>query len=112
MLRAASIMSRVSLPVIPPPSLGTIVSLAPSSRIWSSFSRAKASEVTTCSGCPFTAQTSASDTPVLPPVYSRSEEHTSELQSLLRISYAVFCLQQTKTHIYNHTTLNARKTHH
>src|SRR3546814_5150678 len=28
-----------------------------------------------------------------PPV-SRSEEHTSELQSLMRISYAVFCLQK------------------
>src|SRR3546814_14681947 len=27
---------------------------------------------------------------------SRSEEHTSELQSLMRISYAVFCLTQTK----------------
>src|SRR3546814_1966312 len=26
----------------------------------------------------------------------RSEEHTSELQSLLRISYAVFCLKKTK----------------
>src|SRR3546814_2938957 len=26
----------------------------------------------------------------------RSEEHTSELQSLMRISYAVFCLKQTK----------------
>src|SRR3546814_9169497 len=35
-------------------------------------------------------------------VYScRSEEHTSELQSLMRISYAVFCLKQknTKQHI-------------
>src|SRR3546814_3362954 len=34
--------------------------------------------------------------------YGRSEEHTSELQSLMRISYAVFCLktknkQKTKT---------------
>src|SRR3546814_5527330 len=29
---------------------------------------------------------------------SRSEEHTSELQSLMRISYAVFCLKK-KTHI-------------
>src|SRR3546814_9503439 len=28
---------------------------------------------------------------------SRSEEHTSELQSLMRISYAVFCLKQKKT---------------
>src|SRR3546814_10551729 len=27
----------------------------------------------------------------------RSEEHTSELQSLMRISYAVFCLKQQKT---------------
>src|SRR3546814_6244496 len=31
----------------------------------------------------------------------RSEEHTSELQSLMRISYAVFCLKKkTKTQIY------------
>src|SRR3546814_10617367 len=29
-------------------------------------------------------------------VYERSEEHTSELQSLMRTSYAVFCLKKTK----------------
>src|SRR3546814_4279266 len=29
---------------------------------------------------------------------SRSEEHTSELQSLMRISYAVFCLKKKKIH--------------
>src|SRR3546814_6694471 len=28
--------------------------------------------------------------------YQRSEEHTSELQSIMRISYAVFCLKNTK----------------
>src|SRR3546814_7501906 len=28
--------------------------------------------------------------------YNRSEEHTSELQSLMRISYAVFCLKKKK----------------
>src|SRR3546814_4371510 len=28
------------------------------------------------------------------PTYARSEEHTSELQSLMRISYAVFCLKK------------------
>src|SRR3546814_2402488 len=28
---------------------------------------------------------------------NRSEEHTSELQSLMRISYAVFCLKKTNT---------------
>src|SRR3546814_8009286 len=34
---------------------------------------------------------------------SRSEEHTSELQSLMRISYAVFCLKKKKK---NETTIN------
>src|SRR3546814_6664094 len=32
----------------------------------------------------------------LMPLASRSEEHTSELQSLMRISYAVFCLKKKK----------------
>src|SRR3546814_8047147 len=30
------------------------------------------------------------------PIITRSEEHTSELQSLMRISYAVFCLKKKK----------------
>src|SRR3546814_5601453 len=34
----------------------------------------------------------------------RSEEHTSELQSLMRISYAVFCLKKKKTKQSTHTT--------
>src|SRR3546814_3945824 len=33
----------------------------------------------------------------------RSEEHTSELQSLMRISYAVFCLKKKKKHRPKHT---------
>src|SRR3546814_1511715 len=32
--------------------------------------------------------------------YLRSEEHTSELQSLMRISYAVFCLKKKKIHTH------------
>src|SRR3546814_10287072 len=35
---------------------------------------------------------------------TRSEEHTSELQSLMRISYAVFCLNKKKT--YNNQNTN------
>src|SRR3546814_10641216 len=31
--------------------------------------------------------------------FYRSEEHTSELQSIMRISYAVFCLKKTQTQI-------------
>src|SRR3546814_5317740 len=37
--------------------------------------------------------------------YVRSEEHTSELQSLMRISYAVFCLKK-KTRNTRHTKEN------
>src|SRR3546814_6632416 len=36
-------------------------------------------------------------------VPARSEEHTSELQSLMRISYAVFCLKKKKTQKNTHT---------
>src|SRR3546814_8940320 len=35
--------------------------------------------------------------------FARSEEHTSELQSLMRISYAVFCLKKKKQHNKKHT---------
>src|SRR3546814_7448633 len=34
---------------------------------------------------------------------ARSEEHTSELQSLMRISYAVFCLKKKNTHSMHYT---------
>src|SRR3546814_6241031 len=40
------------------------------------------------------------------PRLRRSEEHTSELQSLMRISYAVFCLKKKKTNTKNNTTKN------
>src|SRR3546814_7441947 len=38
-----------------------------------------------------------SDPVLLPMGRARSEEHTSELQSLMRISYAVFCLKKKKS---------------
>src|SRR3546814_6991768 len=39
---------------------------------------------------------------------ARSEEHTSELQSLMRISYAVFCLKKknTRTRLHKHTNIH------
>src|SRR3546814_3459207 len=40
------------------------------------------------------------------PQYCRSEEHTSELQSLMRISYAVFCLKKKKKNKKTHITSN------
>src|SRR3546814_8783925 len=46
---------------------------------------------------------------------NRSEEHTSELQSLMRISYAVFCLKkkkQTKTHNNQKQNKYRKQKHH
>src|SRR3546814_7722414 len=42
-------------------------------------------------------------------ITGRSEEHTSELQSLMRISYAVFCLKKKKKKHYNYTHNIAHK---
>src|SRR3546814_2583499 len=43
----------------------------------------------------------------------RSEEHTSELQSLMRISYAVFCLKKKKRTIKRSKTIHKpHNTHH
>src|SRR3546814_9882829 len=40
---------------------------------------------------------------------ARSEEHTSELQSLMRISYAVFCFNKKKWYPQSNDTLLSRK---
>src|SRR3546814_7332497 len=45
------------------------------------------------------------------PAAARSEEHTSELQSLMRISYAVFCLTQknkTQEHVITRTHIGTK----
>src|SRR3546814_9509053 len=45
-------------------------------------------------------------------ILPRSEEHTSELQSLMRISYAVFCLKKKNIkNIINKTTTSNSKSH-
>src|SRR3546814_7573832 len=41
-----------------------------------------------------------------PGAAGRSEEHTSELQSLMRISYAVFCLKKKTKNQYNNNEIN------
>src|SRR3546814_6367288 len=45
-------------------------------------------------------------------VAARSEEHTSELQSLMRISYAVFCLKKKKKKKQKTTIQEPRIKHH
>src|SRR3546814_7061139 len=44
-------------------------------------------------------------------IFDRSEEHTSELQSLMRISYAVFCLKK-KNKKYSKKTTNHKQLDH
>src|SRR3546814_8907171 len=51
----------------------------------------------------------ASDWKPLSQTIRRSEEHTSELQSLMRISYAVFCLKKKKIHKYKHQIITQNK---
>src|SRR3546814_7094792 len=41
-----------------------------------------------------------------PAIFDRSEEHTSELQSLMRISYAVFCLKKKNKVIKRHNSIH------
>src|SRR3546814_3987963 len=41
----------------------------------------------------------------------RSEEHTSELQSLMRISYAVFCLKKKNKNTHSQINTNHEHTH-
>src|SRR3546814_4382185 len=53
---------------------------------------------------PPTARIQAS-APLPPPWFTaRSEEHTSELQSLMRISYAVFCFKNKKLQAFHYNT--------
>src|SRR3546814_5496118 len=47
---------------------------------------------------PVTSSMPIRPTPTVIAPATRSEEHTSELQSLMRISYAVFCLKKKKTY--------------
>src|SRR3546814_10727448 len=57
------------------------------------------------SGCPTRGgrppRPAAPGAPPRSPRIHRSEEHTSELQSLMRISYAVFCLKKKKKQDYS-----------
>src|SRR3546814_9764473 len=46
---------------------------------------------------------------MMPSVQARSEEHTSELQSLMRISYAVFCLKKKTINRQHHLQLLINK---
>src|SRR3546814_7380674 len=64
-----------------------------------------------CAG--YGARSAGPETKPVRPKRKRSEEHTSELQSLMRISYAVFCLKKKKqkTNIKQNESINCKIRH-
>src|SRR3546814_2913626 len=76
-----------------------------------SFSPAGVSSsiTTLSSGTPAIAATCAAGSGAREMSCGRSEEHTSELQSLMRISYAVFCLKKKKKNIMTHSKVRDNK---
>src|SRR3546814_1708866 len=80
--------------------LGTSSKLETSRATWRQSCCAGRASSCSCRQCsPTVTNPTRGDARSFPP---RSEEHTSELQSLMRISYAVFCLTKKQ---YNTTTL-------
>src|SRR3546814_12203729 len=68
--------------------------------------RRRQDEVRIVAGDQLPDQQAANDRNDLQKSGSRSEEHTSELQSLMRISYAVFCLKKKRQYNNTHTNIN------
>src|SRR3546814_4419698 len=93
----------VSVPVAAacgPPETGLSTHLSPARAAMSRLARGSMVDRSMSS---FPALAPASASPPGPNTQSRrSEEHTSELQSLMRISYAVFCLQKKKKTVYKY----------
>src|SRR3546814_1750948 len=100
---ASSMILSVGLPEPWPArvSMRTRCGLSPISACWSA-----ATYLNVCAGT-----TRSSVSAVVARIAGRSEEHTSELQSLMRISYAVFCLKKNKTTQNRLITICMNKSH-
>src|SRR3546814_7888629 len=86
------------------PNLNLVISLAPLDRVLHTSSRSESQLNPTPTYAPDAADKDSRRygySPLGRPPLARSEEHTSELQSLMRISYAVFCLKQKIKRIDN-----------
>src|SRR3546814_10597632 len=76
---------------------GTAAASRPKSQVLCTFAYCNRFACIFVSAAPPTRLCSGSDALINP---ARSEEHTSELQSLMRISYAVFCMKKKK-HVHS-----------
>src|SRR6187397_2017819 len=103
-LRQRVVRSFFFLMIRPPPRSTRCTTLFPYTTLFRS--RARAASRRPARG------RSVSAPPPASPARSRSEEHTSELQSLYTISYAVFCLKKKKKHKKTPTTQHTSNQHH
>src|SRR3546814_2158261 len=80
------------------PDCGGVEELCPERRRthWSHIAKASTISMRRSSSCWLNGSRSPRPSGVTRQATARSEEHTSELQSLMRISYAVFCLKKKK----------------
>src|SRR3546814_10060174 len=94
---ASAGMSRASLALMMeyPPSRRTLLRAGGHAVLFAALARTPAFAAPKFLDDPFTLGVASGD-PAPDGFVIRSEEHTSELQSLMRISYAVFCLQKHK----------------
>src|SRR3546814_4363319 len=105
-----------SPPIARDPPVITLNSPAGSPASSASAASASAEKGVSLAGFRTTAQPAASAGAILRVImadgkFQRSEEHTSELQSLMRISYAVFCLKK-KTETYHTQKVTTAKKQH
>src|SRR3546814_16569608 len=91
-----------------PPRSTRTDTLFPYTTLFRSLLYGAGSPLTNSAGVPWTA--AYVDTIGEPTADMRSEEHTSELQSLMRISYAVFCLKKKKNNRARSNKLNTPST--
>src|SRR3546814_7044646 len=95
--------------------------IAASRRLWScdafhaSYPGSRCRRNAWCSDCPRMpmnpcANGNGNQTPAAMHAHTRSEEHTSELQSLMRISYSVLCLKKKTEQTVDDTTIMTQTT--
>src|SRR3546814_4360086 len=69
----------------------------PSARAWNTLTFPSADTERACMHQSFFTRPPSTTTSIRPVTHPRSEEHTSELQSLMRTSYAAFCARRKNT---------------
>src|SRR3546814_1447090 len=103
--------SKVAWTNFPYPSNTSGLSPSAATSVIASFEKSTPPISTPITGMMMSATSDDTILPNAPPI-TRSEEHTSELQSLMRISYAVFCLKKKKHYIVTQSQIIIKRIKH